>query len=55
MQERYRVYMQRYHMLVEEMGDIVNLNFKPNVLNTVKLGEQMKLDLKRAREEDQKF
>jgi len=40
---------------VEEMRDIVIQNFKPNVVNTIKLAGQMQLDVMHAREENQKF
>ena len=40
-QARLNMYLDRYHLLAEEMRDIVLTKFKPQVVKTIKLGHKM--------------
>lgn len=54
-QERSQIYIDRYQSLVKEVHDLVMLRFKPQILETVRLREQMRLDLMQMKEENVRF
>ena len=55
MREKFVIYIDRYRLLAEEMRDIVYKSFKPQVLQTIRVGQKLQLDVMRFKEENLEF
>ena len=55
MQTKFNVYNIRYRLLAEEIRTTVQDILKPQVLQTIRLGQEIQLDMMRLKEENHKF